>query len=295
MIIFFVLLVMCGFAHANLEYVDFDRSMRAEEFQHVIASEQAATRMGIPGIELMNFFEDLYARNNFLMIMPTTRPKIPKIIHQIWIGQKVPEKFKALQQTWKDHHPDWEYRFWTQHDIETFGFKNIDLLKASRNPGEISDMMRYEILHRFGGVYIDFDFECLQPLDELNYLYDFYIGIQPLDGGLVQLGIGLIGSIPGHPILKHAIEHMAENWDEHEGNAPLRTGPVFFTRSFFARAGKGGTMDIALPTHYLYPLGCKEFECKRDEWLQEGSFGIHHWASSWLRPSFRREAFRDLE
>ena len=31
--------------------------------------------------------------------------------------------------------------------------------------GEKSDIFRYEILYRFGGVYVDTDFECIKPFE----------------------------------------------------------------------------------------------------------------------------------
>jgi len=279
-----------------LVYVDFDLSVQTERYQDIIFGGATFEKVGLPGDELLNFFKKLYERNNFITLNPSNHPKIPKIIHQIWIGDNVPEKFKPFQRSWLENHPDWKYRLWTQDDIKQFGFKNIDLIDASNNPGEISDIMRYEILYRYGGVYIDFDFECLQSLDELNYLYDFYIGIQPLDCGFVQLGIGLIGSVPGHPILEHAIQKMKENWNlpENIKNPPKRTGPIYFTRSFFACAGQGDFVDVALPVHYFYPLGCTEYDLQYDLWLHCGSFGVHHWASSWLKPQFRRKRFQDL-
>lgn len=284
------------FAQTNLVYVDFDQSMQTERYKDIVQSDAMLKRVRIDGNQLLSFFRTLYNNNNFLMLIPCSQPRIPKIIHQIWIGEKVPEKFKAFQETWQRHHPDWTYHLWTQNDIASFDFYNKDLIQESRNPGEISDIMRYEILYRIGGVYIDMDFECLCSLDELNHLYDFYIGIQPLDSALVQLGIGLIGSIPGHPILKHAIETMKENWHlaENRNDPPQKTGPIFFTRSFFDQAGKGKEIDVALPAHYFYPLGCNEVDFYYDDWQQNGSFGVHHWASSWLRPAFRRPAFQDL-
>lgn len=43
--------------------------------------------------ESFNFFKNLYEKNNFLKVEPQASPKIPKIIHQIWIGNRqIPPK-----------------------------------------------------------------------------------------------------------------------------------------------------------------------------------------------------------
>jgi len=286
------------FSHAhNFVYVDFDTAMQFEEFGHHIVSEHTTAYLKIPYHMLELFFRNLYEKNSFLYVAKKKRTRIPKIIHQIWIGKKVPEKFKAFQESWKEHHPDWEYKLWTQHDLYEFGFENIDLIKESRNPGEISDMMRYEILLRYGGVYVDFDFECLKPLDDLNHMYDFYIGIQPIDCGHLQLGIGLIGAVAGHPILRRAVSALREGWDlpENKQNPPARTGPVFFTQVFYESANQDGYIDIALPAHYIYPMPCKDFTLKKKKWLDQGALGIHYWAGSWMYPKFRRKEFRELD
>lgn len=280
--------------HGELVYVDFDRSMSNDKYADAITSPRTLNDVGMSGQQVYNFFRSLYIKNNFLTITPARVPKIPRIMHFIWVGGQVPEKFKKLQQGWVEQHPDWECHVWRDKDIETFGFTNYDLMKQSRNPGTISDLMRYEILYRYGGVYIDFDFECLQPLDELSYLYDFYIGIQPLDCGFVQLGTGLIGSIPGHPLLKKVITTIRASWSKSEDDIPKETGPVCFTKIFLAHADTSELIDVALPVHYLYPLGCHEYDMFREKWLYEGSFGIHRWAASWLKPEYRRAEFRDL-
>lgn len=285
------------FANNELVYIPFDVAMQADKYEEAITSDRTEQEVEIKSEDLINLFKDLYEKNSFKKITPSENLKIPKIVHQIWIGKAVPEKFKLFQESWKKYHPDWEYKLWIYQDVDDFHFYNEDLIKESRNPGEISDIMRYEILYRFGGLYVDFDFECLRPHDELHKMYDFYIGIQPLDTEFVQLGIGLIGSIPGHPILRHAIVSMRSSWNhlDYEHNPPKRTGPIFFTKSFFASAGKEGTVDIAFPVDYFYPLGCKEFLFDYEKWEAQGSFGIHHWASSWMKPEFRRPRFQSLD
>ena len=281
----------------GLQYVDFETSMNLAAYPQLLQQDQTSQRLGIPGVQVLNFFKSLYERHNFLKIKPQHESRIPKIIHQIWIGDAVPQKFKQFQESWLKLHPDWEYRLWTSHDLPLFAWHNADLLSKSRNPGEISDIMRYEILYTYGGVYIDFDFECLQALDELNRLYDFYIGIQPLDCELVQLGIGLIGSVAGHPILKAAIENLHAAWHEaaNQGNAPAKTGPLYFTKIFLNTAGNAEYCDVALPAHYFYPLACTQEELLYDMWIEQGAFGVHHWAKSWLLPSFRKKKFQELK
>ena len=63
--------------------------------------------------------EKLY---NHHLSLPPTKTRIPKIIHQIWLGGALPQKYYAMQKTWQEHHPDWEYRLWTDADLPTFPF-----------------------------------------------------------------------------------------------------------------------------------------------------------------------------
>lgn len=276
---------------------DFDQAMQSAEFAHIIASPYNQEELGHSGIAMMNFFRALYSKNNPARITRSATLKIPKIIHQIWIGKELPKEFFKFVQSWRIYHPDWEYRLWTQDDIPSLNLRNRALIDQSRNPGEISDLMRYEILYRYGGVYLDVDFECLRSLEPLHYLYDFYIGIQPLDSNLVQLGIGIIGSIAGHPLLNACIEKVKDRWNNKhvEQKATARTGPIYCTKVFYEHADKNGLCDIALPPNYFYPLACTQSGRDTIRWVQEGAFAVHHWAKSWLYPSFRRPEFQSIK
>ena len=45
-----------------------------------------------------------------------SKPRIPKIIHQMWIGPH--EMPKDMIQTWIDKNPDWEHILWTEEEIK---------------------------------------------------------------------------------------------------------------------------------------------------------------------------------
>jgi len=51
---------------------------------------------------------------------------IPKIIHQMWDGKTdtLPEFFLQLSETWKEHHPDWQYEFWDGNRMADFARNN---------------------------------------------------------------------------------------------------------------------------------------------------------------------------
>ena len=63
-------------------------------------------------------------------------PRIPKIIHHIWIGSPPPDRIKPFIESWKIHHPDWTYYLWTDIDIENFGLINKEAYAAATNWGE---------------------------------------------------------------------------------------------------------------------------------------------------------------
>ena len=90
---------------------------------------------------------------------------IPRVFHQIWLGER-PFPYERERETWLRHHPDWEHRLWTEAELPG----DLELTEAAnllRQPAERADILRLELLHRHGGVYLDADFECLKPIDPL--------------------------------------------------------------------------------------------------------------------------------
>jgi len=279
---------------AQWPYITFDTAMQKNNFSN-IHNLYAVTEkiMSVDGLHLYKFFEELYERN--CTIAAHTDLQIPKIIHQIWLGSPLPEEFEVLQQSWIEYHLDrgWVYKLWTDEDVAQLQLYNQEFYDATDNYGVKSDILRWELLYHFGGVYVDMDYECLHALDELHYTYDFYTALQPLDTSFIQLGAALVGSRTGHPILKHCIETIKDDW--HHKGAPKKTGPVHFTKSFYACAGQDGNKDIAFPAFYFYPLGCQQATYNKADWIQKGAFAVHWWAKSWMPKQYRPALSRNID
>ena len=55
-------------------------------------------------------------KNNYKVENFNEYDKIPKIIHQTWKTNNVPEKCKEWVKSWKEKNPGWDYRLWTDED-----------------------------------------------------------------------------------------------------------------------------------------------------------------------------------
>ncbi|HVX01078.1 MAG TPA: glycosyltransferase, partial [Candidatus Babeliaceae bacterium] len=217
--------------------------------------------------------------------------RIPKIIHHIWIGSPFPEKYKKFRESWMRLHPDWEFKLWTDAEIQALGLEKKAEYDASSNYGEKSDIARYEILYRFGGLYIDTDFECLQPFDVFHHCFDFYTSF--VWDNQIVLQNGLIGSIPGHPILRRCIDRVQRKQNDRDTFAEIlvRTGPVMFMQVFFELANHSNYIDVALPSNYVYPWPYQFRHLNSPQevaaWLKPESFAVHYWHVSWNNGNVR--------
>ncbi len=86
---------------------------------------------------------------------------IPKIIHQTWKDNNIPDKWKISKKMWKKHHPEWRYILWTDKMIRDYieiGYPEfLKLFDSYKYNIQRVDMIRYFILKDLGGIYSDLD------------------------------------------------------------------------------------------------------------------------------------------
>jgi|GEM_PF-3215520 len=170
------------------------------------------------------------------------REKTPKIIHQIWLGEAIPEHIQKCQATWKQLHPDWDYHLWTKEEISFIYLQNQKPYDIAQTTEEKSALLRYEILYQFGGIFVENHFTCLKPFDLFNENCHFYAG---LTGQIKtpKLSDQIIAAAPRHPIIHKCIQ-------------TLRKHPCDLTASYFKALKKHPHQkNIALPISYLYGSG----------------------------------------
>jgi mannosyltransferase OCH1-like enzyme len=144
-----------------------------------------------------------------------SKPKIPKFIHQIWLGNK--EKPTEWMQTWKDKHPDWEHIVWDETKINEFGLKNRHIYDQYYEAGcfnGCANIARTEILEKFGGIYIDADSVCETSMDGAPFLdwdiFSVYEADNLIVDGIRLIANGIIGATPHHQIIQKYIEEQGK-------------------------------------------------------------------------------------
>ncbi|TAG72621.1 MAG: hypothetical protein EAZ26_03985, partial [Runella slithyformis] len=110
--------------------------------------------------------------------------------HQIWLGNKpIPRSLNGYSQTWRDKHPDWGFELWDDAKSNTLIQHKYPhwwlLYESLPYLTQRVDIIKYLVLYEFGGVYIDFDCECLKPIDAL-LTHPVCIGLEPRDERLHQ-------------------------------------------------------------------------------------------------------------
>jgi mannosyltransferase OCH1-like enzyme len=159
-------------------------------------------------------------------------PRIPKIIHQVWIGpKKMPRR---LIDSWIALNPSWEHRLWTESELVGFGLKNQRQFDEIEEWAGKADVLRYELLHRFGGFFCDADSLCIKPLDDFLVERDSFAVFEneQVRAGLVANGY--IGATKGNALMRQLIDGISIKEVSQAKTGKMawqNVGPVYFTET----------------------------------------------------------------
>lgn len=261
--------------------VDFDTSSGLDGFTGFLLPAASVNDVG--------FLRDLYNKNRLDVTPAEDTEKIPKIIHQVWIGEnEIPNLYQKYRSNWKKYHPEWEFVLWTDKEVDGFDFDTKDIYLGASSIGQKIDVLRAEILKEFGGLYVDMDYDCFRPLDIFHHRYDFYSTLRAfpflylwwkkLYVSPLRVCPSLLGAHSNHPILESFLSAVRITWEENlvdeEHNQPsmpmlgklrnkarletIRSAIKVTYNPFhdcvIKEAGKYGSVDIVLPPTFFNPI-----------------------------------------
>jgi mannosyltransferase OCH1-like enzyme len=199
---------------------------------------------------------------------------IPRIAHYIWIGgNPLPDEFKYYQEKFKHLHPDWKVMHWDDDNVNPDELINKEAYLNADNIVLKADILRLELIYKYGGIFCDQDMEFYKNIDP--YIEDldcFGCGEKP---GII--GNAIIGATPKHPTILKAIKGIPDSIKNNPDAPPnIQTGPVYMTKTL--------NFDeiYCFSPHYFFPTqpGLKTYPDQ--EHVFPDSIANHHWSGSWV-------------
>lgn len=194
---------------------------------------------------------------------------IPRLFHWIWLGgHPLPDQHRRWREGWLRAHPDWKHMLWTDDNLPPL--TNATEFRLAETFAQKADIVRYEVVGRYGGVYLDTDMECLDNIEPLLDGVEAFAGwLEPL-----EIGIGIFGATPGHPWLAELVSRLPEAMKT-GFDILWQTGPRFFTRLTTNRT------DVTVFARGVLYAEPDEGASGRAQG-ERSAYAAHHAARSWM-------------
>ena len=223
---------------------------------------------------------------------------ICKNIHQIWIGDKLPDKYKVWIDTIKQHHPEWNYKLWNEHEILRLIQDKYqwfyDTYVSYPYVIQRCDRARYLILLECGGIYCDLDVEFIKNIDSIvvgqqcvlfeeNHINndpDIKGDYTPWSNfmGNYLIGNAIMYSQPGskfmYTCVKNLVRYAKKKWSDNYMKVMMTASPGFLTTIYNQY---NSVCDVKVMQHETFE-SMTPYERKSDITPQshDNVYG-HHW------------------
>lgn len=225
---------------------------------------------------------------------------IPRVIHQIWIG---------------DHRPDWVDRLWhqwraygLQHGIEVRQWTDVQVNRAltgrvagehSLTPVQMADLFRIEVLCLQGGIYMDSDTVPLRPIDGYLGKRNAWLahGQAWNSAGDPTVSNAMFGFPRGHIFLSDVFDHAVKAIERGVKRTFDLAGPTVYRR-FLDNPLYTGIEVAPQKAFPAYRKTQKENEARLGRPLNKvelqhmypGAVAVHLSAESWVEGKLEKRA-----
>lgn len=206
---------------------------------------------------------------------------IPKIVHYCWFGNnEKSETIKAYINTWKDVLKDYEFREWSEKDLDKLS-DNIYVKEAynAKKWAFVSDVFRLYALYTEGGIYLDTDVEVKKSFDDLLNL-DFFIGSEKGKKSF-NLGTAVIGASKNNQIIEDMLgAYQNRSFFKEDGSFDMSANPIILGNIMKNYGISNDIYSSLSPFEFkeksiIFPYNFFSYEASL-------SYAVHHFEGSWI-------------
>lgn len=205
---------------------------------------------------------------------------IPKVVHRIWFGpHPMRQELIHWGRTWEKF--GYDVQHWTERNLPALINQAAYDLIGQRPPNtgiaphhlgiwtQRADLVSYELIWQYGGIYANCDIEPLRDLHDLVGADEAFCGWETEHTVVCN---ALFGAVPHHPWIGDCITHAGRRLQDlaHFQTMQQQTGPGCISQALYDHP------EVTVyPRQFFYPYGFEEMELEHqphpDAWTS------HHW------------------
>lgn len=205
-----------------------------------------------------------------------------KTIHYIWLGGK--KKTRVIRKciaTWKKNMPDWQIKEWNESNFDLDKYEYCREAYDAKKYAFAADVIRFDVLYRYGGLYFDTDVKLLKDFAPLTERYHAFCGFE---FKMVAPGLVLFSSEPGNAIFRDILDVYENTHFIVNGEPNTKVVGEYFSEVLekYGFVYENKEQDCAgfavLPSTYFCPSD--GYGNPLD--FSENTYSVHLFAGSWL-------------
>lgn len=205
---------------------------------------------------------------------------INKTIHYCWFGSEMPLLYQECIKTWEKNLTSFSIQRWDETNLPKEAELAWHYIK-NKQYAFASDYARLYLLERYGGIYMDADFEVIKdftPLLDSQVFLGYEKDDRPTNG--------IMGATVGAKFLNVALRRMEDN----HAKGLFEISPEV---TAYALQQIDKNSYTIYPKQYFYPYNPYDdsslafFMYKS---VTSDTYAVHHWAKGWKLPLWKRIA-----
>lgn len=151
-----------------------------------------------------------------------SKNQIPKKIHFIWLGgNPLPKVVEQCIKSWKEILHDYEIKRWDESNVDiNSSSQYLKEAYEAKKYAFAADALRFEVLYKEGGVYLDTDVLVIKEFDKFLH-HNVFMGFETKTG--VNPGL-IMGAEKNSPLMKEMFErYKTKRFKKADGSLDLTT------------------------------------------------------------------------
>lgn len=189
--------------------------------------------------------------------------QIPKRLHFVWIGDESRCPHICID-SWREKNPEYEVKIWGNSELENRKWQLKEQMERIYQTGQlygVADLMRWEILNDIGGIALDADSLCINPIPDWLLSCNSFACWQNEFSRPGLISNGYVGAPKGDFLIKEILRRLSEETDlayktkwfglkKKKRTSWKTTGPQIISDCYFDMRYSALTV---LPSHFFIP------------------------------------------